>query len=255
MKVVTDLVDERLRIMAQAGALNIIEYNAEAAQPLPRVVVAIDELLTLALKDKRGQFYTPLIINASQARAAGVTFLMATTDPRSDQIDAALKGNCRLRVAFRCEDWGSSVAVIDSRDANKLPAIPGRALARLPGQTDLVEVQVPFISGRELATIVTEITHRHGARPAAPPSVVDVAKISRRDRDIALFCLGLTGAQSGMFVSTAIRDGLKMRAEAIAQIRREWRERQWLIPAGANGERLSKAIRDLVGWVDAANGL
>ena len=105
-----------------------------------------------------------------------------------------------------------------------------------------------YLSRDELERQAQAITARWADHQTAPTSTA--ADIAQRDRDVALFCLCQPGDRSGQFISTAVRDNFKIRAEDVAALRRVWRERHWLIPAGAGAERLSQAIRDLVGWVD-----
>jgi hypothetical protein len=164
-------VDNRLEKFARAGVLNLDGYNAIAGTPLPRIVFAVDELLDLAMQgSRRSEFYTMLIRHAGKARAAGVTLLLATTDPRSDQIDETIKQNCRMRVAFYMPDWGGSQAVIDCRAATALPNnVPGRAIARVPGQRGLVTIQAPFIDEALLKQIAESV------RGDADPFVVEAS--------------------------------------------------------------------------------
>jgi hypothetical protein len=158
-QVIMDEVDDRLEMFARMGVLNLDGYNAVADKPLPRIVFAVDELLELALVgSRRSEFYTMLIRHAGKARAAGVTLLLATTDPREDSIDGTIRQNCRMRVAFYMPDWGGSVAVIDSRAATTLPSsTPGRAIARIPGQRGLVTIQAPYIGEALLKQIADSV--------------------------------------------------------------------------------------------------
>jgi len=158
-QVIMDEVDNRLEMFARKGVLNLDGYNAVADKPLPRIVFAVDELLELALVgSRRSEFYTMLIRHAGKARAAGVTLLLATTDPREDSIDGTIRQNCRMRVAFYMPDWGGSVAVIDSRAATTLPSsTPGRAIARIPGQRGLVTIQAPYIDEALLKQIADSV--------------------------------------------------------------------------------------------------
>lgn len=246
---IMDLVDERLEIFARHGVLDLAGYNKVAAQKLPRIVFAVDELLDLAMQgSKRSEFYTLLIRNAGKARAAGVTLVLATTDPRADTIDPALRENCKLRIAFYMADWGSSVAVIDSRAAASLPANrPGRCVARVPAQRALLTLQAYYIDEQALSHIAAQV-RGSSPSPVADGSGREGVKVTDFERGmIALLTQpedagGLAGIFSIGRVSAALKArGLDGDRNEIARIAKEWERRTWLPlhAGGKNARRLT----------------
>jgi S-DNA-T family DNA segregation ATPase FtsK/SpoIIIE len=80
-------------------------------EPMPRLVVVIDEFATLvkALPD----FVDSLVSIAQRGRSLGMHLIMATQRPAGSVSDA-IKNNVKLRIALRLESTGDSNDVIDS---------------------------------------------------------------------------------------------------------------------------------------------
>ena len=69
-------VDRRQALFAGAGSKNLAGYNAKAAQPLPRLLVVIDEVVSLVLGGwggVRAEPYRALVDAAVRARAQAAT--------------------------------------------------------------------------------------------------------------------------------------------------------------------------------------
>ena len=127
-------------------AENIDAYRAAAGKraSIPRLVVMIDEFATL--RSELPGFVDSLVAIAQRGRSLGVHLVLATQRP-SGSVDANIRANTNLRVAFRVQDSGDSTDVIDSALAADISrTLPGRALVRR-GEGDLVAVQTGFVSG------------------------------------------------------------------------------------------------------------
>lgn len=245
--VIMDEVDRRLELFARSGVLNLDGYNAVADEPLPRIVFAVDELLDLAMQgSRRSEFYTMLIRHAGKARAAGVTLLLATTDPREDSIDGAIRQNCKLRVAFYMPDWGGSVAVIDSRAATSLPNdVPGRAICRIPGKPGLTIIQAPYIDERLLKSIADSVRDHTAPIETAEPGVeLETAAVTFAEDEYQLIDLllnqepdGLGGKFSISRAHAALKHSGVERAR-VAEIAYRFEQLGWLPPhKGGNASR------------------
>ncbi len=158
--VVTDL-DERLaeralrslhaelrrreQLLRAACAPDLTAYRAGAgATPIPRLVVVVDELATLAhdLPD----FVPSLIGVAQRGRSLGVHLVLATQRP-AGAISDDVRANTNLRVALRVLDAAESVDVVGVPDAASLPRHrPGRAIMRF-GPEECVVAQVASATG------------------------------------------------------------------------------------------------------------
>jgi len=191
---------------------------------------------------QRTQFYTLLIRNAGKARAAGVTLLLATTDPRADTIDASLRDNCKLRIAFYMADRGSSTAIIDSLAATTLPANrPGRCVARIPRQRALMTLQAYYIDEASLTTFAGQVRGdspaSYGVRPVAVLSAFERSMIEMLNLDADAG--GLAGEFSIGRMATALKaHDLDGDRNEIARLAKEWERRGWLPPhVGGKGVR------------------
>jgi DNA segregation ATPase FtsK/SpoIIIE, S-DNA-T family len=172
-------VTRRERLLAQAGAKDIEDYQRTAADGLARLVIVIDEFASLArdLPD----FVTGLVGIAQRGRSLGLHLLLATQRP-SGVVSADIRANANLRIALRVTDPGESSDVLDAPDAAYIAkATPGRAYVRL-GHGSLVPFQAGRVGGprpRAAKTPLlaappdTEVSHpgqAHGSAPGPVPT-------------------------------------------------------------------------------------
>lgn len=114
-----ETMEWRYTRLEKVGARNIDEYNARAAQKLPRVVVVIDELADLMLQARRE--IEPLIVRLAQkARAAGIHLVVATQEPTVNVITGLIKANMPSRIAFKTATAKESVVILGHGGAEKL---------------------------------------------------------------------------------------------------------------------------------------
>ncbi len=121
---VVNEMDERYEKMAEFGARNVADYNERAQkdehmQPLPLMVIVIDELADLMLTV--GRDIEDLITRITQmARAAGIHMIVATQRPSVDVITGLIKANFPSRMSFRVTSRVDSRTIIDCIGADKL---------------------------------------------------------------------------------------------------------------------------------------
>ena len=137
--------EERLRA---AGAENLAAFRARtgdaAGDPLPRLVVVVDEFATLAAE--LPEFLRSLVGIAQRGRSLGVHMVLATQRPAGVVTDD-IRANTSCRIALRVTDRHDSNDVIDSPDAARIPRQrPGRAMARF-GPGELVAFQSALVTG------------------------------------------------------------------------------------------------------------
>lgn len=148
----------RERRLRDAGVSDIGLYPATADNPLPRLLVVIDEFAALA--KELPDFIEALVGIAQRGRSLGVHLLLATQRP-SGVISDNIKANTNLRIALRVQDNADSVDVIGCADAAALGRNqPGRGLARL-GPKDVVAFQTALVTSRSLSGKATTT----GCRP------------------------------------------------------------------------------------------
>ncbi len=136
--------EERLRA---AGAEDLAAFRARSrpgAEPLPRLVVVVDEFATLAAE--LPDFLHSLVGIAQRGRSLGVHMVLATQRPAGVVTDD-IRANTSCRIALRVTDRHDSNDVIDSPAAARIPRQrPGQALARL-GPGELVAFQSALVTG------------------------------------------------------------------------------------------------------------
>ena len=136
--------EERLR---QAGAEDLAAYRAQSAagaEPLPRLVVVVDEFATLAAE--LPEFVDSLVGIGQRGRSLGVHLVLATQRP-AGAVTEDIRANTSCRIALRVTDRHDSNDVIGAADAAAIPrSRPGRALARF-GPGELVAFQSALVTG------------------------------------------------------------------------------------------------------------
>lgn len=137
--------EERLRAV---GAEDLAALRARdggaGLEPLPRLVVVVDEFATLAAE--LPEFLRSLVGIAQRGRSLGVHMVLATQRPAGVVTDD-IRANTSCRIALRVTDRHDSNDVIDSPAAARIPRQrPGQALARF-GPGELVAFQSALVTG------------------------------------------------------------------------------------------------------------
>ncbi|MDX2075669.1 MAG: DNA translocase FtsK, partial [bacterium] len=121
LKWVTREMDDRYKKFSNAGARNIEDYNlhAEGVEPLPYIVVIIDELADLMMlaPDETERVITRI---AALARATGIHLVIATQRPSVDVVTGLIKANFPARIAFAVAGGVDSRVILDQPGAEKL---------------------------------------------------------------------------------------------------------------------------------------
>ncbi len=159
---------------------------AAGPQPLPYIVVVIDELADLMM-------VAPVDVEdaiwrlAQMARAAGIHLVVATQRPSVDVITGTIKANIPTRVAFAVSSQVDSRTIIDVAGAEKLLG-HGDMLYMPVGFTKPVRVQGAYVSDREIEALV-EYAKSQG-RPRFAPDVLvaeEIAETQGKEADDNLF--------------------------------------------------------------------
>ncbi len=146
--------EQRLRT---AGESDLDAYLAGGeGEPLPRLLVAIDEFAALA--KELPAFMASLVDIAQRGRSLGVHLLLATQRP-GGVISDNIRANTNLRMALRVQDGSDSTDVLGIPDAAAIGRMqPGRGLVRR-GPSDVVPFQTALVTaprgdGAVAATVV-----------------------------------------------------------------------------------------------------
>ena len=155
---VTEMM-RRYKLFSEIGARNLAAYNAEVEkdpesqnEPLPQVVIVIDELADLMAVAK-SEVENAIIRLAQMARAAGMHLIIATQRPSADVITGLMKDNIPSRIAFAVASAINSRIIMDQSGAEKLLG-KGDMLYNPLGVTKPMRIQGCFVSDSEVEEVV-----------------------------------------------------------------------------------------------------
>ncbi|MEA3407659.1 MAG: DNA translocase FtsK [Chloroflexota bacterium] len=149
-------MEERYKKFADAGVRNLDGYNKKAAtknfEPLPMIVVIIDELadLMLAAPDDAERTICRL---AQMARATGIHLVIATQRPSVDVVTGLIKANFPSRISFAVSSQVDSRVILDSPGAENLLG-RGDMLYMASDSPKLKRIQGCFVSDKEVEALV-----------------------------------------------------------------------------------------------------
>jgi len=126
--------------------------KAEPLQPLPHIVVIIDEFADMMMIV--GKKVEELIARLAQkARAAGVHLILATQRPSVDVITGLIKANIPTRIAFQVSSKIDSRTILDQSGAETLLG-HGDMLYLPPGTATPERVHGAFVDDHEVHKVV-----------------------------------------------------------------------------------------------------
>ncbi|NKE43346.1 cell division protein FtsK [Roseomonas frigidaquae] len=200
-------MEKRYRAMSQLGVRNIGGYNekAEAArargevltrrvqvgfdpetnkplfedqplalEPLPMIVVVIDEMADLMIV--AGKDIEAAVQRLAQmARAAGIHVIMATQRPSVDVITGTIKANFPTRISFQVTSKIDSRTILGEMGAEQL--LGQGDMLHMAGGGRISRVHGPFVSDEEVEAVVAFL------REQAEPSYIE--EVTEVDEDAA----------------------------------------------------------------------
>ena len=109
---------KRYKLFADSNVRDLNGYNEMAAEtegvePLPRIVIAIDELADLMMACSN-EVEDSICRLAQMARAAGMHLIIATQRPTVDVITGLIKANIPSRIALTVSSQIDSRTIIDT---------------------------------------------------------------------------------------------------------------------------------------------
>ena len=158
-------MERRLKLLASRSVRNIDQYNklfegampslfdeGEREEPLPYIVIIIDELADLMMLD-RANVEESITRLAQMARAVGIHLILATQRPSVDVITGLIKANVPTRISFRLATKVDSRTILDTNGAEALLG-RGDMLFLPPGTSRLMRLHAPYVSEKETAAVV-----------------------------------------------------------------------------------------------------
>jgi len=129
----------------------IYEEQAIANEPLPYIVVVVDEMADLMLV--AGKDVEAAIQRIAQmARAAGIHLVMATQRPSVDVITGTIKANFPTRISFQVTSKIDSRTILGEQGAENL--LGQGDMLYMAGGGRITRTHGPFVSDEEVETIV-----------------------------------------------------------------------------------------------------
>jgi len=158
-------MERRLKLLASRSVRNIDQYNklfegampslfddGQEEEPLPYIVIIIDELADLMMLD-RANVEESITRLAQMARAVGIHLVLATQRPSVDVITGLIKANVPTRISFRLATKVDSRTILDTNGAEALLG-RGDMLFLPPGTSRLMRLHAPYVSEKETAAVV-----------------------------------------------------------------------------------------------------
>ena len=167
-------MERRYQVLAKTGVRNIEMYNQRLArmstdgtngqvddpeaappEPLPYLVIVIDELADLMLVASRD--VEEAITRLSQmSRAVGLHVILATQRPSVDVITGVIKANFPARLAFQVASKVDSRTILDVNGADKLLG-RGDLMFLQPGTAKPIRAQGCLVTDEEIERVVDHL--------------------------------------------------------------------------------------------------
>jgi len=211
-------MEERYKKLQSVKVRNIDQYNTQMKQliaekkgrlteeekvqlqPLPYIVIIIDELAELMMVGAQEvEFFIGRL--AQLARAVGIHLVMATQRPSIDVITGTIKNNFSCRIAFRVPSKVDSRIIIDTMGADKLLGM-GDMLFLPPNYPRLVRLHCSFISIPEVRRLV-----KHVKSQGTPTYDTRILHVVKGDADHLLEADGEKDELYDKAVETVLQSG------------------------------------------------
>jgi S-DNA-T family DNA segregation ATPase FtsK/SpoIIIE len=167
LKGVVREMQDRYKLLEEAGARNIASYNRDLPpeEKMPFIVVAVDELADLMMAAPRDIEHS-IIRLAQLGRATGIHMIVATQRPSVNVVTGLIKANFPGRISFAVASQVDSRTILDSAGAEKLLG-RGDMLFLPPDLPKPVRIQGAFLSDKEIEELVTHWKQIQGPLPPA----------------------------------------------------------------------------------------
>ena len=206
----------------------VYEDQAIANEPLPSIVVVVDEMADLMLV--AGKDVEAAIQRLAQmARAAGIHLIMATQRPSVDVITGTIKANFPTRISFQVTSRIDSRTILGEQGAENLLGqgdmlymAGGGRITRTHGpfvSDEEVEGVVAFLKGQGTPSYIEEVTTEDitgatGAGPGGPGNSDELY-------DEAVAIVAREGRASTSFIQRHLQIGYNRAARIIEQMEKE----------------------------------
>ncbi len=159
----------RYKLLEEAGARNLSTYNGKSKEPMPYLVVIIDELADLMMT-AAFEVEQALVRLAQLGRATGIHLILATQRPSVNVVTGLLKANVPARIAFAVASQVDSRVILDAVGAERLLG-KGDMLLLSQDSPKPVRVQGTYVADEEIEDLVSFWKNQSG--PPLPEIVLE----------------------------------------------------------------------------------
>ena len=157
---------KRYKKFADNGVRDLEDFNEyvkdkEDLEPMPQIVVVIDELADLMMAAPK-EVEVSICRIAQLARAAGMHLIIATQSPRVDVVTGLIKANIPSRVALKVSNNTDSRVILDEGGAEKLLG-KGDLLYKPVGLGKPMRIQGSFVPTSEVRAVVNFLKNQSKA--------------------------------------------------------------------------------------------
>jgi S-DNA-T family DNA segregation ATPase FtsK/SpoIIIE len=149
-------MDSRYRLLENAHVRDLEslnqKYMRQGQEPLPRVVIFIDELADLMMSAMEIT-ESALVRLAQMARATGIHLIVATQRPSTDVVTGLIKANFPARIAFNVASSVDSRVILDATGAETLLG-KGDLLFLNPNASGLKRTQGVMVADQEIKRVI-----------------------------------------------------------------------------------------------------
>ena len=168
----------------------VFEELPLALEPLPMIVVVIDEMADLMIVAGK-EIEAAVQRLAQMARAAGIHVIMATQRPSVDVITGVIKANFPTRISFSVTSKIDSRTILGEQGAEQL--LGQGDMLHMAGGGRVARVHGPFVSDIEVERVVEHL--REQGEPAYVEEVTEAAEDAEAGGDGGGLSLsGIAGA-------------------------------------------------------------
>jgi S-DNA-T family DNA segregation ATPase FtsK/SpoIIIE len=201
-------------------ALPDVEEEAPLLEPLPYIVVVIDEFADLMMIV--GKKIEELIARLAQkARAAGVHLVLATQRPSVDVITGLIKANIPARIAFQVSSRVDSRTILDQMGAEQLLG-HGDMLYLPPGSALPERIHGAFVGDSEVHAVTKYL--RQFGEPNYVDEVLNEMQLTTDGMSIgATGLLEAVGGEQDELYDQAVAFVTQSRRASISSVQRQLR--------------------------------
>lgn len=154
-------MQRRYDILEKASVRDISSYhqNIKDGEPMPYIVVIIDELADLMQAFPR-ELEAAIVRLAQMSRAVGIHLILSTQRPSVNVITGLIKANIPARIALQVASQIDSRTIIDMAGAEKLLGA-GDMLFLSSEMNKPVRIQSAFISEKEVKDVVQHLAEAY----------------------------------------------------------------------------------------------